>query len=462
MTLSRRDALKTLGAAAGAAAASPLLDACGGPAPGSITHLVYLMMENRTYDHYLGARSLLEGRPGDGLAAQMGNADKDGRFLPVFHEPPEAMCVPDPPHSWNPSRTQWNGGKNDGFSRAFQAAHAGLDGTPPLAYLVREDLPVLWALADAYTTCDRWFASVLGPTLPNRMYWHAASSNGCTSNEQILAQGMKGARSIFDALDEQRVDWAYYFHDVPVLALLPGLEPAGRLRNLFPRFLEDAAAGKLPPVTWLDPGFLSNDDHPPHHPLLGEQLIAAIYHALATSPHWAHTLFVITYDEHGGFFDHVAPPTAPDDRAAQGFDQLGFRVPTFVISPFAKQGHVSSVVRNHTSALRELEQRHGLAPLSARDAAAPDLSECLDAARLARGEAAAPIALPAVEIDESKLPAACKGGSDIGGLRDHELLGWAEANARQLGALDRRRFARDDVYGIAEYLDQHGLGRIRR
>src|SRR5262249_26126421 len=152
----------------------------------------------------------------------------------------------------------------------------------------------------------------------------------------------------------------------------------------------DAAAGKLPPVTYIDPMFTANDDHPPHHPLLGQQLIAATYQALATSPHWERCLFVICYDEHGGFFGHVSPPSdAADERAADGFNQLGFRVPTLVIGPYVKQGYVSSVRRDHTSALRHIENVHGLAPLTMRDAAATDLSECLDEARLASGAASA-------------------------------------------------------------------------
>jgi phospholipase C len=165
-------------------------------------------------------------------------------------------------------------------------------------------------------------------------------------------------------------------------------------------------------VTIIDPGFALNDDHPPHHPGLGQQFIAAVYQALATSPLWQNILFVVTYDEHGGFFDHVAPPKTADDRAADGFDQLGFRVPTMVIGPYVKPGYVSSVQYDHTSSLKHIETMFDLEPLTARDAAASDLSDAIDAERLAAGDFAPPITLPVVELDAETIDPACK--SDVG------------------------------------------------
>jgi phospholipase C len=371
------------------------------------------------------------------------------------------MCVPSPPHSWDPSRVQFDGGTCDGFVRAYQDSYKGNTGATAMSYMTRADLPVLYALADAYTSCDRWFASLLGPTLPNRMYWHAGTANGARNNEDVLGGAYKGVPTIYHRLNDANVAWAYYYNDVPVLAAIGGTDLTGHLRRFANDFLDDAAAGKLPPVVYIDPGFTSNDDHPPHHPLLGQQFLAATYQALATSPQWPRCQLVISYDEHGGFFDHVAPGTAPDDHAADGFGQLGFRVPGLVIGPYARAGHVSSVPREHTSCLRHIERVFSLQPLTARDAAANDLSECTDAARLAAGEPAAPIQLPAVEIDETMLPASCNFGAQLG-KPDHDLVEWAEANPRRLGALDRRRHARDDVFAIADYLDRHGLGRIRR
>jgi phospholipase C len=458
MTMRRRDALKTLGAMAGAAGAGKLLSGCSGRS-GGITNYVFLMMENRSYDHYLGARSMLEGLPGDGLQLSMSNPDRRGVDVPIWPATPEAMCVIDPPHGWDTSRVQFGSGANDGFVISHQDDHDSDVAIEPMQYMLREHLPVTNALADAYVSCDRWFCSVLGGTLPNRMYWHAGTSNGARTNNDVLAGAFKGLPSLYHRLDAAGIDWAYYYGDVPVLAVLDDLDLTGRLRRFMWDFIDDAAAGRLPPVVYIDPAFGANDDHPPHHPLLGQQLIAAVYQALATSPQWENTLLVVTYDEHGGFYDHVPPPLAPDEWAADGFDQLGFRVPSLIVGPYVKQGAVSSVHYDHTSVLKHLEGVYGLPPLTQRSSAANDLSDALDAERLAAGAPAAPIQLPAVEVDENMLPAECHGSS----LRtfDHDILAWADANRALLGDRDLRRHTRDYLHGIGAYLDRHGLGRIR-
>jgi phospholipase C len=329
--------------------------------------------------------------------------------------------------------------------------------------MVREQIPVTHALADAYTTCDRWFSSLLGPTLPNRMYWHAGQSNGAIANDEVLNGAFEGIDTIYHQLYRAEVDWAYYMGDVPVIAVIEDIPLDGHIRRFNNDFLKDAAAGTLPPVCYIDPSFGANDDHPPHHPLLGQQLISAVYQALATSPQWENCLLLITYDENGGFFDHVAPGTAPDARAAQGFNQLGFRVPAMVCGPYAKQGYVSSVDYDHTSALRHLQLVHDLPDLTERSAAANDFSDCIDFDRLEAGEPAAPIELPGVEINESDLPDSCHGSSfrTVNGY-DHDILKWADANASKLGKWDNRANTRDDIYAIGEYLDMHNLGRIRR
>lgn len=458
----RRDALKTLGALAGAPVAARFLGGCGDNEAGElgITNYVYLMMENRSYNHYFGARTLLEGKPGDGLTAEMFNPDLDGKPVPIFPGTTDIphQCVPDPPHGWDPSRVQFNNGANDGFVIAHQQKNgAGL--IDPMEYMTRDLIPVSWALADEYTTCDRWFCSVLGPTLPNRMYWHAATSNGAKANDEVIAGAFEGIPSIYHRLDAAGVDWAYYYNDVPVLAVIKDLDLTGRLRRFLYDFIDDAAAGTLPPVVYIDPGFASNDDHPPHHPLLGQMLISAVYTALSTSPQWNNTLLVITYDENGGFFDHVPPPKAPDDRASEGFDQLGFRVPALVAGPYAKRAHVSSVQHDHTSALKHLEETFGLEPLTKRQSAANNLMDCVDEERLAAGKPAAPLAdLPYVEIDADSLPASCTGKSFA--VHDHDILEWAET--ANLGEYDLRGEVRDTLYGIGDYLDEHNRGRIRR
>jgi phospholipase C len=459
MKITRRDALKSIGALAGAAALPRALTGCGGSTgsgPGST--MVFMMMENRTYDHILGSRSLVEGLPGDGLPPNTTNLDASGNPIASWVPSIDTMhlCVQDPPHDWDSSRAQDDAGANDGFVKAFQAANPGTTGDVVMQYMTRDIMPVTYALADAYTSCDRWFSSLLGPTLPNRMYWMAATSNGAKSNSEVLGGAFNGIPHIFSRLDAAGIDWGYYYGDVPVLGFVSGIDPT-RIRRFMYRFIDDAAAGKLPQVVFIDPMFLYNDDHPPHYPLLGQQLISAAYTALSTGPQWDKSLFVLTYDEHGGFYDHVAPGKAADERASDGFDQLGFRVPALVMGPHVKAGAVCSDPLEHTSALKHIETAFGLEPLSMRDAAAMDLSGCLDPTASNK-----PITPPVVEVDESMLMG-CS-GSSLSSIRrphyDHDILKWADAHP--LGKLDLRSEALQQVYEIAEYLDKHNLGRIRR
>lgn len=436
MGMNRRDALKTIGGLAGAATLGKFLSACGSndDGPVGITTYVYLMLENRTYDHVFGARSWKEGKPGDGLRDGMTQLDTSN--MPVAPYQPmnlvTQMCVSnDPHHSWNSSREQWNNGANDGFLKVHQGSYPGA--IEPMQYLTRKEQPISWALADAYTSCDKWHASLMCGTLPNRFYWHAGTSAGYRTNEV----GTNNDRpldvdTIYHSLQKKGIDWRYYFGNLPVISIANSrLAESRRFTNEYiqecvknfgdsqfgeGRFFRDAAEGTLPPVTYIDPAFYVNDDHPPTHPMLAQALIASIYTALATSPQWKNCLFVVTYDEHGGFYDHVAPPNLPadaDDTAARfpldedgqmtagpnEFTQLGFRVPAMVIGPYVKQGYVSSVQYDHTSALKQLQNAFDLEPLTARMAAANDLSDCIDMERLAAGDWAEPVKLPQFEFD---------------------------------------------------------------
>lgn len=451
----RREAIKRLGALAGAATGARLLGGCGGDDPDEegITTIVVVTMENRSYDHMLGARTLLEGLPGDGLVAGMSNLDSSGAAVPVFHD--TVACIPDPPHSWNAAHAQWNNGANDGFMTRWQAGAPA--GAPPhaMGYLTRDELPFTYGLADRFVSCDRWFCSLLGPTWPNRMYLHSAQSAGQTNNDTV--PGGFPWRSIWHALDDAAIDWAYYFSDLPFVPLFANLEYEGKVRRVNYDFFDDAAAGVLPPVVFVDPNSVFNDDHPPHHPLLGQQFLAAIYRALAAGPQWNNCLLVVTYDEHGGFFDHVPPPMAADERAAEGFDRLGFRVPGLVAGPYVKDGHVSSVVRDHTSVLKHIETMFDLPPLTERDAAAADLSECLDLSRLAAGDPRPPVDLPAIEVDESLIEDHCYDFREV--TQDLQVL----ANQGFFPArYDLRSDTRDYAYALGDTLDRLGGGRIRR
>src|SRR6185503_660514 len=175
---------------------------------------------------------------------------------------------------------------------------------------------------------------------------------------------------------------------------------------------KDAKAGRLPPVVYIDPFFGENDDPPPLHPIMAQALIAAVYNALAQSPQWKNCMLVITYDEHGGFYDHVPPPSGPDMRGE--FQQRGFRVPTMVIGPYVKQNYVSSVEYDHTSALKHLQNAFGLQTLNERMDAANDLTDCIDMARLAAGDWAPPVELPKINLADyvaETSKAECKGSA---------------------------------------------------
>jgi phospholipase C len=463
MTMKRRDALKTIGALGATAGMATLLPGCGSsgdktpdgsPIPDAMVGprgptTVVLMMENRSYDHWLGARSLLEGLPGDGLTAKMSNPRMDGSLVMPYAATFGTSCVVDPPHGWNAWDTQSDEGTNNGFVRAYQQSQGRTDEV--MQYQTRTDLPATWAIADHYASCDRWFCSVRGPTWPNRMYWHSGTSSGIMSNE-IPSQGFSWD-SIYHRLVAKGVDWLYYFADIPVVSLIETLDVEDNIRR-FEDFFQDAAAGRLPPVVYIDPGFAANDDHPPRHTMLGQGLIASIYVALANSPQWDQCMFLVTYDENGGFFDHVPPPLTADDHAKIGFDQMGFRVPTIACGPYIKQGHVSNVVYDHTSVLKHFEVKFGLDPLTMRSTAANDILDLFDLERMAAEDPRPPAEIPAIEIDYDAIEAVC---SDVG-RREHPVIQWADARP------DRMRLRRHDIMeyleSIGDFLDQHNAGRI--
>lgn len=446
MTMKRRDALKTLGALAGTAGMARFLPGCGGDSDGEPElpsrgeTLVVLMLENRSYDHVLGARAL-EGLPGDGLRAGMFNLDLDGKRISPFPATRDALCDIDPPHGWTAAHNQFNNGANDGFVTAHQRTHNSRTAIEVMQYQTRETMPVTWALADAYTTCDRYFCSVMGPTWPNRMYWHTGQSHGIDAN--MLPTAGFDWPSIYHRLDAAGVDWSYFFGNIAVPGLIKDLPGVDAHLLPFGKFFDQARAGTLPPVVYIDPSFYVNDDHPPLHPILGQELIASIYTSLAASPQWKDCTFLVTYDEHGGFFDHVPPPTTVDDYASTGFNQMGFRVPTMVIGPYVKEGHVSSVVYDHTSVLRHIERRFSLAPLTKRSSAANDLDDCFDLERKAKGDWSPPIMIPAVDVSTWPMSPACYPGGGEGENvavtpHDHPVLQAADDFPELLGRWDLR------------------------
>lgn len=416
--LTRREALKA--AAAATAAASCGTGGDSGEAasgPGSIETIIIVMMENRSFDHWLGARKLLEGAAEEGLTATMSNNTAAGVVVTPFAE--TAPCPSDPPHGWTSCHDQWNEGLNDGFVSEY-AARNGTDGSGVMAYQTRETTPISWALADSFGVCDQYFCSVMGPTWPNRFYAHMASSEGKQDNSLPDGGGFT-EMNIWRALSAAGVDWAYYYSDLPILGLMADTWDDNRV-GMIEDFYQKAEAGTLPPVVWVDPAFSYNDNHPPHHPGLGELFLASIYEALAASPQWERCLLIVTYDEHGGFFDHVPPGACDDDRADEGFDQLGFRVPTLLIGPWVKQGAISTTF-DHTSWLKMVCETHGITPWNTRLEWATSIAAGIDQDRLARNEPLPAVALPAFDFDPETVGDECFYGQTLPrplqALRDH-------------------------------------------
>ena len=339
------------------------------PAQSGLDHIVFLCMENRSFDHFLG---WLPGA--DGRQAGLSYPDDKGLLHPTHHLTARQGCgFNDPDHSYEGGRVQFAKGKLNGFRKGGNDDFA-------LGYYTESDLPFYSQLVKQSTVHDRWFASILGPTYPNRFYTHAAFTDRIDNTMRTCA-----LPTIWDKLAAKGVSANYFFSDIPFLALWgPKHLPIARP---YADFLAQAATGTLPAFSYVDPLFLgegqggSNDDHPHADIRRGQALVYEVVTALTSSPAWAKTALVITYDEWGGFFDHVKPPRMPDDHdPGPGFDrgQIGFRVPAFTLSPFARRGHVDHAVTDHTAILKLVEWRHGLTPLTKRDAAARNLAQILD------------------------------------------------------------------------------------
>jgi phospholipase C len=271
-----------------------------------------------------------------------------------------------------------------------------------MGYWTGHDLPFTYSLAANFPIADRWFSSVLGQTYPNRRYVIAATSAGMTDNSGTsdLSLLVPAAGTIFNRLDAHRISWENYVASYPAGAT-PELFPVndavteGRHHKPFSQFFTDAAAGTLPSFSFLDPDYGTQSQENPQNIVVGEALLAEVVHALGASPLWRRTLFVLAYDEHGGYYDHVPPPPAippdaipplvqPGERTYDGFARYGFRVPAVVVSPYARRNHVSHVVHDHTSILAMIERKWNLPALTYRDANANDLTDFLDLGALAR------------------------------------------------------------------------------
>ena len=331
-----------------------------------IEHIVLVMMENRSFDHFLGWM------PGtDGRQAGLTYRDAAGTRHSTYPLAPDYQGCghPDPDHSYAGGRVEYNHGRCDGWLRA------GQNDVYSIGYYTQKDLPFLGQAAPAWTTCSRYFAATMAETYPNRIYQHAAQTDRIT-NTTTISQ----LPTIWDRLASAGLTGRYYFSDVPILALW-GAKYISISRPIA-QFFADCVAGTLPQVSFVDPRFLdensgtSGDDHPHADIRNGEVFLNAIYEAVTNSPNWANTVLVINYDEWGGFFEHVRPQFAPDNHPATAL--RGFRVPCILISPYARRSYITATVFDHTSILKMIEWRWGLRPLTLRDAFANNLAHALD------------------------------------------------------------------------------------
>jgi phospholipase C len=342
------------------------------PQQSGIDHLVVVMMENRSFDHMMGWV------PGaDGRQAGLSYTDRDAVAHATFPLAPDYQGCghPDPDHSYEGGRIQFNGGACDGWLRS------GENDEYAIGYYTEADLPFFSGVARHWTICDRFFSATMGPTFPNRMYSHCAQTDRMTNTFELSS-----LPTIWDRLADRRVSAQYYFSDVPFLALW-GTKYVPITRHIS-SFFEACRSGRLPEVSVVEPRFIeestgiSNDDHPHADVRDGQVFQNLIYTAVTDGPMWRNTMIVFLYDEWGGFFDHVPPGTAPTsaiDRAAGNLDGLrGFRVPAMIVAPFARRGHVAHTVFDNTSVLRFIEWRWRLDPLTQRDATANNLAEELN------------------------------------------------------------------------------------
>jgi phospholipase C len=351
-----------------------------------VDHIVVLNLENRSFDHMLGYLTLEGGRGDiDGLRTQFSNAHS-GRMYPVHHLDTTAIAD-DPDHCAAAVDLQIGDGSMDGFVASFAKtlSDRGLqdaDVGRVMGYYNGTDLPVHDHLASEFAVCDRWFSSVPGATWPNRLYAVCGGAAGSRDDLPLNLPPLYDRPSFVRHLDAHGVSWRWYSFEAGSLRLVDRHYRLGhhdrfaffshtvlnwktRLERSIdpktPSFIEDAARGALPSVAWIDPnfsnfdpiGFPPNDDHVPADVRDGQDLVLAAYHALASSAHWERTLLVVFYDEHGGFFDHVAPPVSPDDDP-ETFGRYGVRVPALIVSPWIEPGSVSHTTFDHTSIIKTI------------------------------------------------------------------------------------------------------------
>lgn len=397
----------------------------------SIKHVVFMLQENRGFDHYFGHLAdywKAKGYPSqnfDGMPSGASNPSYDGRSqISAYHL--LSQCVESPDPSWNESHMDFNlsdptstTATLDGFvhtagQTAIDWGRFDTQGIRAMGYYDASDLPYYYFMASSFATSDSWFSPAMTRTQPNRMYLMAATSAGYAGGYTIGAGAPPlAAKTIFQLLDEHGLTWKIYVSDYhngsPVTYFtMFTYDHAPHTANVVPisQYFSDVSHGTLPDVAMIEGGYASGrDEHPSDHDTpvsgnvqVGSKYVSSIINALMTSPSWKDSLFILSFDEGGGFYDHVPPQPAitPDGIAPQDlrsgdvcttggqnsptcdFNYTGYRVPLIVISPFTRKNYVSHTTTDYTAILKFIETRFNLPSLTARDAAQMDMTEFFD------------------------------------------------------------------------------------
>lgn len=388
------------------------------PPSDPIKHVVLLVLENHSFDQMLGCLQHeypdLDGVDVDGAP----RSNRNSKGVAILQLPTDEQQMKLDPKHENVDVLEQLAGGNAGFVTNFEKSYP--DSTPDdqqdvMGYYPEDFLPALHQLGKTFTVCDRWFSSLPGPTWPNRFFALSGTSAGCV----LMPDGLQHPRlgefvsqqqdTIFQRLTAKGIGWNIYFSDFPISLMLVkqrGLAALGNYR-LIEHFF-DAASGDekdFPSFAFIEPKYMAadqDDDHPPHNIFKAEKLIADVYNAIRSNDAlWESTLLVITYDEHGGFYDHVTPPpaVAPDDLrvdSAYGFNQLGVRVPALLVSPWVGRC-VEHTTFDHTSLLKYLIEKWNLGSLYARTEAATSIAVAL------RTEMLPSTVLPFIRVPYSSL-----------------------------------------------------------
>jgi phospholipase C len=382
-----------------------------------IEHIVVVMMENHSYDNRLGMLF----RPGadgfrighDGLPKAT-NPYPDGTIQHAFRMPTTCQLPSRPSQEWTASHNAYNNGRMDGFvSTPIDPLTTEIVGGVAMGYWQREDQPFYDSVYRHFPIADRYFCSVLGQTFPNRRYLLAATSIGQIDDFPPALTDYPAGGTIFDQLDAHGITWKDYISSpVPTsssLALFPQLYLKNAGTKIVPNagFFADAAAGTLPNYCLVEPDYGNQSEENPQNIAVGEEFAASVINAVINGPLWDRTALLLTYDEHGGYYDHVPPPAAippdsigpnlhPGENGFDGFGRYGFRVPFALVSPWARPHFVSHEVYDHTSILKLVETKWNLPALTYRDANAAPMLDMLDLHRpwfLTPPELAEPLAV---------------------------------------------------------------------